>query len=298
MFSESLKAQLRNVHAFAVTPFKKDNILELDLKGLACNLRFLIEKGVKVINVGGGTGEIEALTDSELKELARVSLEVAGDSALILPTVPGNIKSAMEIAAAYEKMGAKALLGMPPFIRQSPPANLQGVFNYYRLLAQTTSLPLMPYNTQGWPPDFFARLAEIDRIIGVKDPCHQPHNLFKAIRRLGDRFVWIGNKRHDAGVLQYRYQAGIQGFTAGLINFIPRYELEMHEAAQVMDWPRIAALQEKIAPVERLRDAHGDVALLKAGLDLIMLAGGPVRPPRVDVSPEGRAALALELKNL
>ena len=70
----------------------------------------------------------------------------------------------------------------------------------------------MPYNTQAWPPDFFVRLSEIDLIVGIKDPCHVPHNLFRAIQLLGERFVWIGNKRHNPGVLHFRYQAGIEGF--------------------------------------------------------------------------------------
>ncbi|MBI2195350.1 MAG: dihydrodipicolinate synthase family protein [Planctomycetes bacterium] len=298
MSSTKLRERLKNVHAYAVTPFQRKNLMELDLDGLAGNLRFLIGKGVQVINVGGGTGEIEALTDGELEALARVALDVAGDHALVLPTLPGNLRAAMELAPRYQQMGAKVLLAMPPFIRHQVPPKLDGVWNFYRMVSQATSLPLMPYNTQGWQPDFFARLAEIDRIIGIKDPCVHPHNLFKAMRRLGKRFVWIGNKRHDAGVLQYRYQAGIQGYTAGLVNFVPGYELEMHRAAQREDWDRMAMLQEKVAGLERLREVHGDAALLKAGLDLIGLAGGPVRPPRVDVSEAGRAELARELNGL
>ena len=34
------------------------------------------------------------------------------------------------------------------------------------------------------------------------------------------------------------------------------------------------------------------------GLDLVGLAGGPVRPPRVDVSPEGRAEIRAALEIL
>ena len=84
MFSESLKTRLANVHTYAVTPFKTDNVLEVDLKAFEANLEFLIEHGVQVIAVGGGTGEIEALGIDELEALAKTALQTAGDNDLDL----------------------------------------------------------------------------------------------------------------------------------------------------------------------------------------------------------------------
>ena len=69
MFSEELKGLLRNVHAYAVTPFLKDDITRLDTDGFARNLDFLIGQGVRVLSVGGGMGEINALSASELANL-------------------------------------------------------------------------------------------------------------------------------------------------------------------------------------------------------------------------------------
>ena len=156
----------------------------------------------------------------------------------------------------------------------------------------------MPYNTQGWPAEFFVRLGAIDRIIGVKDPCQVPHNFFKAIKLMGDRFVWVGNKRHDPGVVHLRYQMGMEGFTSGQTNFLPEHELQMHDAALHKDWPRIIELQDTVAPLERLRMAHDDAAMVKAAMDLVGLAGGPVRPPRRDVPAAGRVAIRKVLEDL
>ena len=60
--TQDLRQQLKTVHAYAVTPFRADDLLSVDWEGFAGNLRFLVEAGVGVINVGGGTGEIEALS--------------------------------------------------------------------------------------------------------------------------------------------------------------------------------------------------------------------------------------------
>jgi 4-hydroxy-tetrahydrodipicolinate synthase len=298
MFPEALISDLKNVHAYAVTPFKRDDLLTLDLEGLAGNLEFLIESGVKVINVGGGTGEINALTDDELLTLAETALQVAGDRALIVPSLRGNLKSDCDLAPKMEKLGARIVLAMPPYIRHEVPEDPDGIVEHFRIVAESSGLPLLPYNTQAWPADFFERLAELDRIIGIKDPCQSPHSLFIAIRRLGSRFVWIGNKRHQACVLQLRFQAGIEGFTAGLINFVPEFELDLFRTVTSGDYEKTILLQEQLAPLERLRDIHGDAALPKAGMDLRGLAGGSVRAPRTNVNEEGRQALSVEMAKL
>ena len=291
MHSEELKDQIRNVHAYVTTPFKKDDVAALDLAGLQKNLEFLIGKGVKALSIGGGTGEVNALSNADLATLARTSMEIVGDDALVIPTFPENLGNAVELAPVYEAMGAQVVLGMAPYIRNEVPDDLEGVFDHYRILGENTSLPFMPYNTQAWPAEFFVRLAEIDGVIGVKDPCMVPHNLFAAIQQLGDRFVWIGNKRHYPGVLHLRFQMGIEGFTAGLINFNPADELRLFELGTRKEWDEMIDIQAKLAPLEKLRTKHGDTAMLKTGLDLVGLYGGPVRPPRVDVSSEGRSEI-------
>ncbi|MEE2657853.1 MAG: dihydrodipicolinate synthase family protein [Candidatus Latescibacterota bacterium] len=294
--ADDLRQRLKNVHAYAVTPFARDDLLQLDLTGLTRNMEFLIRGGVKVINVCGGTGEINALTALELETVAARALDVADDDTLVTPTIPGNTGLAIELAARYRERGAKVALAMPPLMRDQVPDDLDGVYAHYALLAaRAPGLLLLPYNTQGWPAEFFERLAGVEQIVGVKDPCVYPHKLFRAILRLGDRFVWIGNKRHDPGVLHFRYQAGIDGFTAGIINFLPGPELNLHQAALQADWEQMVELQGRLAPLEQLRNQYGD-GLLKAGLDIVGLAGGRVRPPRVDVNAEGCDRLRDHLK--
>jgi 4-hydroxy-tetrahydrodipicolinate synthase len=298
MGSHTLRDRLAAVHVYAATPFARADVFTIDHDALAGNIEFLIDGGVTVIAVGGGTGEIEALTNDELEAVTRTALEAVGNRALIISSLPGNLGAAVPLARRYEELGLSVALAMPPLIRGLIPTNLDGVLDYYRAVAAATDLPLLPYNTQAWPLEFFERLAGIERIIGVKDPCHEPHTFFRAIKALGDRFIWIGNKRHDPGVLHFRYQMGIDGFTSGMGNYLPQYELELHEAAQRQDWDRMIELQELVAPLERLRAMADDAASVKAGMDLVGLHGGPVRPPRVDLSESERGVLATALGEL
>ncbi|GIT30340.1 MAG: hypothetical protein Ct9H300mP1_23860 [Planctomycetaceae bacterium] len=165
-----LRDRLKTVHTYAATPFT-DDLLQLDLPGFERNLEFLVEHGMKVIAVGGGTGEIETLTVDDLETLVGTALRTVDGRALVIACLPANLGEAIELLGRYERLGVEICLGMPPLIRSKIPADLSGTWNYFNELGRATGLPLMPYNTQGWPAEFVVELAEIEAIIGVKDPC-------------------------------------------------------------------------------------------------------------------------------
>jgi dihydrodipicolinate synthase/N-acetylneuraminate lyase len=65
----------------------------------------------------------------------------------------------------------------------------------------------------------------------------------------------------------------------------------MQAAAQRRDWPRVIELQRQCAGLERLRMESDDAAMVKGAMDLLGLYGGPVRPPRRDLSAAARETL-------
>ncbi len=298
MIDYALRDQLKHVHAYALTIYQRDDLYALDLDGFARNIVWAADRGVRVFVVAGGTGENDALAPPERLALAECALATVGERALVVPTLPGNLGEAADLAPRYESLGLRVALAMAPYTRHQVPEDPEGVYQYYEALGTRSGLALMPYNTQGWSAELFERLAEVPQIAAIKDPCVEPHHLFRAITRLGDRFVWIGNKRHDPGVLHFRFQAGIEGFTAGFVNFAPQLELALFAAAQQQDWPRMIELQEQLAPLERLRSRFDDAGMLKATMELMGLAGGAVRPPRINVPPAGREAIKQELERL
>lgn len=298
MIDHTLRDQLKDVHAYALTIYQRDDLYALDLDGFARNVAWAADRGVRVFVVAGGTGENDALAPPERLALAECALATVGERALVVPTLPGNLGEAAQLAPRYEALGLRVALAMAPYTRHEVPADPEGVYQYYEALGARSGLVLMPYNTQGWSAELFERLAAVEPIAAIKDPCVDPHPLFRAIKRLGDRFVWIGNKRHDPGVLHFRFQAGIEGFTAGFVNFAPQLELALFAAAQRRDWPLMIELQERLAPLERLRTRFDDAGMLKATMELMGLVGGAVRPPRMDVPPAGRAVIKKELQRL
>jgi dihydrodipicolinate synthase/N-acetylneuraminate lyase len=288
----ALRDRLRGVHCYVATPFRADDLLAVDHDALRANLAAIVERGVRVVAVGGGTGECEQLSVAELLAIARTAVQAVAGRAVVIAGLPPDLAEAIPLAAEYEVTGVDVALVIPPQIRWRVPGDLEGVARWISAVGARTGLPLMPYNVQGWPAEFFERLASIDAVIGVKDPCADPHPFFRAIQRLGDRFVWIGNKRHDPGTAHLRYQMGMEGFTSGMANFMPQPELALHQACVERDWDRAVRIQALCAPLERARRAADDASVVKASMEAMGLTGGRVRPPRLDLDP----AVAAEVR--
>jgi 4-hydroxy-tetrahydrodipicolinate synthase len=293
-----LRQRLKAVHCYVATPFRDDDLLAVDHAAMAANIDAIVERGVRVVAVGGGTGECEQLSAAELAAVARTAVGAVGDRAVVIAGLPPDLTEAIELTGTYEDVGVDALLVIPPQVRWRVPPDLEGVARWIEALAARTDLPLMPYNVQGWPAEFFERLATIKTVIGVKDPCADPHPFFRAIQRLGDRFAWIGNKRHDPGVAHLRYQMGMEGFTSGMCNFMPEPELALHEACVRGKWDRAVAIQALCAPLERSRRAADDASVVKVSMDAVGLRGGRVRPPRLDLSSEAAQAVRAEVSKV
>jgi len=255
-----------------------------------------VKRGVKICAVGGGTGEADALSHEEQLRIAQLALEAVGDRALVVATLPGNLGEAVPLARKYHAMGIEVALALPPLIRGRTVMDAPGIVQYFKVLTNSTDLPIMPYNNQAWPLDFYLGLADNPRIIAIKDAMLDPLQIFRAIQRLGKRFPWIGNKSFDPPVTHLRYRAGMECFTSGMANFYPEPELALHEACKKGDIDEALRLQKICAGFSQLRSAADDASAVKAAMDIVGFSGGKVRPPRLNVDERTRSEIATILK--
>jgi 4-hydroxy-tetrahydrodipicolinate synthase len=297
IYPATLLDALREVHVYVTTPFT-DDLLKVDLDALQNNLNGLIDRGVRICAVGGGTGEADALSHDEQFEIAKAALESVGKRALVVATLPGNLGEAIPLANRYQELGIPVALALPPLVRGRAVLDAPGIVEYFKVLTANTELPIMPYNNQAWALDFYLGLAELPRIVSIKDAMLDPYQIFRAISRLGDRFVWIGNKSFDPPITHLRYQAGMECFTSGMANFYPEPELALHEACKKGDYVEAIRLQKICAGFSQLRSAADDASAVKAAMDLVGFKGGKVRPPRLNVDEGTRNEIARLLKDI
>ncbi|MDH5439747.1 MAG: dihydrodipicolinate synthase family protein [Candidatus Bathyarchaeota archaeon] len=294
MDREALGDKFRNVFAFIPTPFMPDNYLELNEKGYTRNVRFLIDNGVRAGVVCAGTGEISSLSVEEIKRASKAAIEEASGDCLLVPSLPPNIKQALDVGTYVEKIGAEAVLVFPPR------ASEEAIVSYHEQLSDHLSVGFMlyPQGAQTWSLKLYEDLAKIENVIALKDEISSVEKFEEIARLIGDSVVCISKKDHSTRVMQFYYMVGAQGFCGGTISIVPKYELGIHEAGIRKDWGKMRELQKQLLPLCLLRARTDGVGLLKAGLDLQGLAGGPVRPPRRDLTSEERQELKVLLEKL
>jgi 4-hydroxy-tetrahydrodipicolinate synthase len=90
----------------------------------------------------------------------------------------------------------------------------------------------------------------------------------------------------------------VQGFTDGISNFIPQLPVALYKSAVEGNWEEFKRTEERLARITELRRKAGSTAFLKAALDMMGLAGGPVRPPLQPMSEEYKRPLGDMLREL
>jgi 5-dehydro-4-deoxyglucarate dehydratase len=284
MQPNELRAKLQGVVSFPVTPFKPD--LSLDIDGLRCNLRAVIKHPVCAVVAPAGTGELYSLSPSEHLEVVKATVEEVGGRVPVLAGTGFNPPIAAELARESAKTGVSGILAFPPYY---PSPDDEGVVAYYRGIAEATSLGLLIY-TRDWfspVPALAEKLAQIPNLIGWKDG-QADLRRFQMIRdRLGDRFHWIGGAGDD--MVPGYYSIGIRTYTSSIANVAPKLSLRLHELASAGKGAELTKLMnELVIPLYALRARRKgyEVSAMKAMMDMIGLAGGPVRPPLVDLRPD------------
>jgi 5-dehydro-4-deoxyglucarate dehydratase len=273
------------VISFPVTPFKAD--LSLDLDGLRSNLRSLLRHPICAVVAAAGTGELYSLAPDEHRAVVRATVEEVNGRVPVLCGVGFNPPIAVELARQAASAGVNGILIFPPYY---PSPDDEGVIAYYRGVAEATPLSVLIY-TRDWfnpAPSLVERLArEIPNLIAWKDGQADLRRYQMIRARVGDRLHWIGGAGDD--MVPGYYSTGIRTFTSSIANVAPRLSLRLHELASAGHSDELTQLMNQlVVPLYALRARRKgyEVSAMKAMMDLIGLAGGPVRPPLVDLRPD------------
>jgi 5-dehydro-4-deoxyglucarate dehydratase len=282
MNPHELRAKLHGVIAFPVTPFRKD--LSLDLDGLHKNLRFLLRHPICAIVAPAGTGELHSLSPAEHLEVAKVAVAEAAGRVPVLAGTGFNPPIAAELAKQAAAAGISGILAFPPYY---PTLEEDGLVAYYRGIAEATSLGMLIYSRDWFapPPALVQKLAEqIPNLIGWKDGQADIRRYQMICQRVGDQLLWIGGAGDD--MVPAYFSMGIRTYTSSIANVAPKLSLRLHELASGGHPEELTKLmQELVLPLYALRARRKgyEVSAMKAMMDLVGLAGGPVRPPLVEL---------------
>jgi dihydrodipicolinate synthase/N-acetylneuraminate lyase len=161
------------------TPFRDNG--RIDEAEFAANIERLIKDGATGVVAGGCTGEFWALSHDERKRLYEVSKEaMAGRGTLIVGTGAVTVDEAVALSRHAEKVGCDGALILPPyFVKLSD----DEIFAHYADVTSAIGLPVVLYNIPGnavnaLTPALVARLADLDRVVAVKESSGDWNNYY------------------------------------------------------------------------------------------------------------------------
>ncbi len=292
---EDLKSALQGIIGFGVTPFCED--LSVDMEALRQNAAYLAEYCEVVVPLAGN-GEIYALSPEEHKAIGKAVVEEVHGRKPVLVGVGLTMPIARDLARAAEAYGADGVLVLPPYFTH---ANDEGLFEYYRSIAQATKLGVILFQTHAvnFSPSLLRRLAEVPNIVGLKDEHGDMDQFVRQWGAVGDRMALLCGVGE---ILAPSYFAlGVKAFTSGLVNFMPetcrkilaRLQAgELEAAAQVIDRETMAVYDLRVK-----RPGYRTL-VIKEAMNLCGLNAGRVRPPLAPLPESDRQALRALLTDL
>lgn len=277
------------------TPFRYGTVDFLALEAL-CHRQ--IDAGTAALVPCGTTGEAPLLTLDEHRRVVAATVEAAGGR---VPVIAGagsnNTQTAIELARAAEKAGAQALLCVTPYYLKPTQA---GLIAHFTAIHHAVGLPIFLYDVPSRTACAMAdvtitRLAELPRIVGLKDATGDVPRVKHLRRRLGDGFRLLSGD--DATQAAFR-RAGGDGCISVTANVTPALCTALHKACDRHDDAEIARLEAILSPVHAAMFLESNPIPVKRALGRLGLMVDGLRLPLTPLSAVADVQLAEVLKNV
>jgi 4-hydroxy-tetrahydrodipicolinate synthase len=171
LFAGGSGKKMAGIFPIGFSPFTEDN--KLDLEGLAAEVRFCNKGGVHGFVWPQLASVWSSLSDTERMDGAEAILSAGrgGNTALVIGVQAAELSSVKKYAKHAERLGADAIISLPPAGITDPGALLE----YYRQVGAATDLPLFAQTTGNMSVDLLIEMFKaIPTFRQVKDEAGNP----------------------------------------------------------------------------------------------------------------------------
>ncbi len=262
-----------------ITPFKRNSAMDLDIQGLKRNIDFLVSRGIHGIVPCGSTGESATLTFEEHEKVIEVVVnDVNGRIPVLAGTGSNNTAEAVRLTKAAKNIGADGVLVISPYYNKP---NRSGLIKHYTKLADL-DLPVVMYNVPGrtgqnLEPDLVAELAQHPNIVAIKEASGNIGQISRIIEETQDEdFCVISG---DDNITLPIMALGGAGIISVAANVDPARMVAMYEAMKSCDYQKALVLHYALSPLFRSMFIDTNPIPVKKAVEILGMAGGPVRLP-------------------
>ncbi|MEH6582798.1 MAG: 4-hydroxy-tetrahydrodipicolinate synthase [Halioglobus sp.] len=260
-----------------VTPMNPDT--SIDWVGLERLLDLHLAAGTNAIGAVGTTGESATLNVPEHCEvIKRCVSHVAGRIPIVAGTGSNSTWEAIELTEAAANAGADACLLVTPYYNRP---TQQGLYEHFKAIAEAVDVPQILYNVPGrtavdMDNDTVARLAVLERIVGIKDATGDLARGFDLIKRCGEQIAIYSGDDPTAMELML---AGGHGNISVTANVAPALMAQMCSHALAGERGAAEAIDVKLSTLNAALFLEANPIPVKWALQQRGLIGEGIRLP-------------------
>ncbi len=278
------------------TPFDADDRVDLGAFERLCDLQ--ITHGTTALVVCGTTGEASNLSRAERCDLIRIAAGISRGRVPVIAGAGSNATArAIELSKDAEANGADAILSVVPYYNKP---TQEGLHAHFCEVAASAGLPVILYDVpsrtaRGLADETVARLAEVPRVIGLKDAGGDTARPARLRPLIGADFRLLSGD--DATALGFLAQGG-DGSISVTSNVAPGLCRNMFLAWKQGPVARAQRLMPTIARLTAALFRETNPVPLKYALSLFELMSPRVRLPLVELSDQAKIEVANVLARL
>jgi 4-hydroxy-tetrahydrodipicolinate synthase len=277
-----------------VTPFRNG---ALDLETLRKLVEWHIGEGSTGLVPCGTTGESPTLTHEEHETVvAEVVKAAAGRVPVIAGAGSNNTLEAIRLSQHAQSVGADGVLIVTPYYNKP---TQRGMIAHFTAVHDCCTLPIIIYNIPprsvvDMTPVTMGKLAELPRIVGVKDATGKLERVSQQRASCGKDFVQLSGE--DATALGFNAHGGV-GCISVTANVAPRLCAEFQQATLASDYAKALVYQDLLMPLHEAIFIEPGLVGAKYAMSRLGLCSEEVRSPLTGLEDSTKAAIDAAMRH-
>ena len=232
----------------------------------------------------GTTGESPTLSHREHEiVIEEVVKAVAGRVPVIAGAGSNSTAEGIGLIQHAQRVGATAALVVTPYYNKPTQS---GLIAHYTALHDASDLPIIIYNIPprsviDMSPETMGQLANLPRIVGVKDATGKLERVSQQRATCGKEFVQLSGE--DATALGFNAHGGV-GCISVTANVAPRLCAEFQAATLRGDYATALAYQDRLMPLHEAIFIEPGLVGAKYALSVLGKCSDEVRLPLVGLT--------------
>jgi len=285
---------LNGTHVAMITPFDENK--QIDEEKYRNLIDFLIENNVDGVLAAGTTGESATITHEEQQKIIDIMIDQVNGRVTTMAGAGSNATSEAENLVKYaENAGADAALVITPYYNKPQQS---GLYEHYKLLNDTTNIPIVAYNVPSrtgvdLAVDTIIDVAKLDNVVAMKEAnpdLNKLAYLFSQLKKndLYDNFTVLSG--NDSLTLPMIAQ-GAKGVISVAANVMPEKMSQMVNCALKGNYDQSRILSDELFDLMDVLFIEASPAPTKRALELMGMDVGGLRMPINPISPENDEVL-------